>query len=293
MGSRHIVLSPSSCRGSHSHFSSGTHWDGGGYVVTRQCGAGGANMRGHGKKTGVVVYGTMHKSAQGFCQLSHGLHDCHINFTVPISASFLLPNLCNPTARFPPSTFCSSVATRLYLGNKFNYYYYTNVQWKWYISTSESVLSHQDIYPPRGTHFCSMSQNSLMIGTGTLFTDPVWLQCHSDDIVVFCSILHQCVKIAWWVEFFCSLSISLTHIIKANIKWCSNWAKWASSMATQAWPLLVLFCPLKTGEPISCQIVHGVNGCVFAYCGQYPSHCGFQSKFTVFKSHTLLFNSSY
>ena len=42
------------------------------------------------------------------------------------------------------------------------------------------------------------------------------------------------------------------------------------------------FCPLKTGEPMSCQIVHGMNEHVSAYCGQFISHCGFCSKFECF-----------
>ena len=49
------------------------------------------------------------------------------------------------------------------------------------------------------------------------------------------------------------------------------------------------FCPLETGEPLSCQIVHGKNnGHVIAHCGQYPSHCGFRRKSSIFLSHLVL-----
>ena len=45
------------------------------------------------------------------------------------------------------------------------------------------------------------------------------------------------------------------------------------------------FCPLKTAEPMSCKIVHGRNGNVSAYCGQFPSRCGFRSRFAFFWNH--------
>lgn len=52
------------------------------------------------------------------------------------------------------------------------------------------------------------------------------------------------------------------------------------------------FCPLETGEPMSCQIVHGTYGRVSAYCGQFPSHCGFRCKFAFF-SYTSYFIHSF
>lgn len=43
-----------------------------------------------------------------------------------------------------------------------------------------------------------MSQNSLNIAS-TIFTDTISLQIHSDKIVVYCSLLSQCVKVAWYI----------------------------------------------------------------------------------------------
>ena len=50
------------------------------------------------------------------------------------------------------------------------------------------------------------------------------------------------------------------------------------------------FCPLETGEPMSCQIVHGINGRVFTHCGQSISHCGFRCKYAYFSYDILLYS---
>ena len=142
------------------------------------------------------------------------------------------------------------------------------LQCQWYISPSKLVLSH--ITPP-------MSQNSL---TTNLFTDPVWQQHHRDNIVIFCTLLGQCVKVAWWFWF-----LSLFNCITNPLRPTSNRVR-IEPNGLRAWLRRrglhwSCFCPLETGEPMSCQIVHGMSGNVSALCGQNPSHCGFHSKFQI------------